>query len=94
MDLAQAAGIPYPGLSWDSVKNPNSVFMPQKQPKPQVVQQIAPQSDGWETFVGVVKCVWFILELLMLPFAIMGMRDTTQWWYGTGKYAKGRDDEW
>ena len=92
MNLAQAAGIPYPGLPWDTVKKPNLAFLPRRQPEPQVVQQAAPQSDGWETFVGVVKCIWFVLELLMLPFAILGMRDATQWWYGTGKYAGDRDD--
>jgi len=40
---------------------------------------------------------WFevISTLILLPFTILGMREGTQWFLGTGKYGRGGgDDEW
>ena len=51
------------------------------------------EESGW-TVSGVFKAIWFILEILMIPFAILGMRDGVQWFLGTGEHAKGRDDKW
>ena len=94
--IADMCGTNYPGDGIDLKREPNLAFFDYiEDPKPAVQTAAAQQqSDGWKTFCGVMKCIWFVLELLMLPFTILGMRDTTQWWYGTGKYAKGRDEEW
>ena len=42
--------------------------------------------------VRLVKAIWVILQILVLPFTIMGMRDGAQWFLGTGDHAKGDDD--
>lgn len=55
-------------------------------------REAQPEESGW-TVGGVFKAIWFILEILMLPFAILGMRDGAQWFLGTGEYAKGHDDD-
>jgi len=38
------------------------------------------------------KSIWevlgFLIQLVCLPFVILFVRDVTQWWYGTGKFAK------
>ncbi len=55
-------------------------------------KEAQPEESGW-TAGGILRAIWFIIEILMLPFAILGMRDGVQWFLGTGEYAKGRD-EW
>ncbi len=55
-------------------------------------KEAQPEESGW-TAGGIFQAIWFILEILMLPFTILGMRDGAQWFLGTGEYAKGRD-EW
>ena len=55
-------------------------------------REAQPEESGW-TVGGVFRAIWFILEILMLPFTILGMRDGAQWFLGTGEYAKGHDDD-
>ena len=51
------------------------------------------ETEGMGTqAVRLVKAIWVILQILVLPFTIMGMRDGAQWFLGTGDHAKGDDD--
>ena len=89
-ELARVAGIPYGGQSWSELENPNPDYMPR--PKVEPKKDDFFHSDGWNVVVMIFKTMWIILQVLMLPFAIIGMRDGVQWFLGTGEYGKGRDD--
>lgn len=48
----------------------------------------------WLGTIGLaVEGIMEIFQILLLPFTIMGMRDATQWWMGTGKYGGGGGGE-
>ena len=91
-ELARVAGIPYGGQSWSEVENPNPDYMPRPKQEQKHDEGFF-QSDGWVAVAMVFKTLWVILQVLMLPFAILGMRDGAQWFLGTGEYARRRDDD-
>ena len=50
------------------------------------------ETDGGWTVGSVFKAIWFIIEVLMLPFAFIGMKDGANWFLGTGEYSGGGRD--
>ena len=42
--------------------------------------------DGWDALKNILSVLWFIAQVLMIPFTLMGMRNGTQWFFGTGEY--------
>ena len=48
-------------------------------------------NETWEAIKSVFGVLWFIAQVLTIPFALMGMRNGTQWFLGTGEYGSGKE---
>jgi len=43
------------------------------------------KSREWDAIKYTLGVLWFIAQILVLPFALMGMRNGVQWMLGTGE---------